>query len=118
MPQDESHVCDQSHHNDQPLYQRLALVGKKSSSDVTFPKQLMAERAEDLRYKPCATADLCYPCHTRANAQRDTQCNDQRCYANECILTPMPLDDHDDHDCHNNCDVSTHAQDYCPIATE
>ncbi len=35
-PQDESHVCDQSHHNDQPLCQRLALVGKKSSSDVMF----------------------------------------------------------------------------------
>jgi hypothetical protein len=44
-----SHVCDQSHHHDQPLCQRLALVGKKSSSDVTFPLQLMLEPAED----PC-----------------------------------------------------------------
>ncbi len=58
VPQDESHICGQSHHNDQPLHQRLALVGKKSSSDVTFPVQLMLERAEDLQHKPCATADL------------------------------------------------------------
>jgi hypothetical protein len=34
------------------------LVGKKSSSDIMFPIQLMLERAEDLRHKPCATADL------------------------------------------------------------
>ncbi len=66
-PQDDSHDCDQQHHhNDQPLYQRLALVGKKSSSDVTFYAQLMSEHAEDLRYKPCATVDLSCPCHTRA----------------------------------------------------
>ncbi len=64
VPQDESHVCDQSHHNNQPLYQRLALVGKKSRSDVTFPVQLMLEHAEDLWYKPCATTDLRRPCHT------------------------------------------------------
>ncbi len=28
------------------------------------------------------------------------------------------FDDHNDRDCRNNCDVSTHAQDCCPIATE
>ncbi len=33
-PQDE---CDQSHHNNQPSCQRLALMGKKSSSDVMIP---------------------------------------------------------------------------------
>ncbi len=49
---------DQSHHNNQPLYQRLALVGKKSSSDVRFHVQLMSERVEDVRHKPCTTADL------------------------------------------------------------
>ncbi len=36
----------------------------------------------------------------------------------ECIQMPMPLDDRNDRDCHNNCEVSTHAQDYCFIATE
>ncbi len=36
----------------------------------------------------------------------------------ECVQMSMPLDNHDDRDCHNNCDVSTHAQDFCPIATE
>ena len=67
VPQDDNHNCDQqSHLNDQPLYQRLALVGKKSSSDVTFHAQLMSEHAEDLRYKPCATVDLSCPCHTPA----------------------------------------------------
>ncbi len=35
------------------------MVGKKSRSDVTFHAQLMSECAEDLRYKPCTTADLC-----------------------------------------------------------
>ncbi len=35
VPQDDSHVCDQSHHNNQPLYQRLALVGKKSSHECS-----------------------------------------------------------------------------------
>ncbi len=39
-------------------------------------------------------------------------------WAIECIQTPMPLDNHDDLYCHNNCDVSTHAQHYFPIATE
>jgi hypothetical protein len=58
VPQDERHICDQSHHNNQPLYQRLALMGKKSSSDVTFPVHLISERAEDLRHKPCTTANL------------------------------------------------------------
>ena len=53
----------QSHHNGQPLYQRLALVGKKSSNDITFYAQLMSEHAEDLRYKPCATVYLSCPCH-------------------------------------------------------
>jgi hypothetical protein len=48
------------------LDQRLALVGKKSSSDIMFYTQLMSERAEDLRYKLCATVDLSCPCHTRA----------------------------------------------------
>jgi hypothetical protein len=56
--QDESHVCDQSHHNNQPLYQRLPLVGKKSSSDVTIHARLMSEGAKDFRLKPCAIADL------------------------------------------------------------
>ena len=85
-PQDENHNCDQqSHHNDQPLYQRLALVRKKSSSDITLYAQLMSEHAEDLQYKPCATVDLSRPCHTRSNAQCDTQRNNQCCYAIECI---------------------------------
>ena len=65
--QDDNHDGDQqSHHNDQPLYQRIALVKKKSSNDVTFYTQLMSEHAEDLRYKPCATVDLSSPCRTRA----------------------------------------------------
>ncbi len=85
-PQDENHDCDQqSHHNDQPLYQRLALVGKESSSDVTCYAQLMSEHAENLRYKPCATVDLSWPCHSRSDTQCDTQCKDQYCYAIECI---------------------------------
>ncbi len=58
VPQDESHIWDQSCHNNQPLYQRLALVGKKSSSDIKFPVQLMSERAEDLWHKPCPTTDM------------------------------------------------------------
>jgi hypothetical protein len=29
-----------------------------------------------------------------------------------------PFDDHDDHDCHNNCDVTTCIQNYCPNAAE
>ncbi len=108
LPQDESHVCDQNHHNNQPLCQRLTfLVGKKSSSDVRFHIQLMSEGAEDLWHKTCATADLRHPCHTRAIAQHYTQCNDQCCYAIECVQMPMALDDHDDRDCHNNCDMST-----------
>ncbi len=45
-PQDESHICDQSHHSDQPLCQRLTLVGKKCSSDITLHVQLMSEGAE------------------------------------------------------------------------
>ena len=69
----------QSHHNDQPLYQRIALVKKKSSNDVTFYAQLMSEHAEDLRYKPCATVDLSCPCR------------------------PMPLNDHNNCDRHNSC---------------
>ncbi len=66
-PQDDNHDCDQqSHHNDQPLYQRLALVGKKSSSDNRLHAQLMSEHAEDLRYKPCATIYLSCPYRKRA----------------------------------------------------
>jgi len=66
--QDDNHNGDQqSHHNDQPLYQRIALVKKKSSNDITFYAQLMSgEHAEDLRYKPCATVDLSSPCRTWA----------------------------------------------------
>ena len=85
--QDDNHDGDQqSHHNDQPLYQRIALVKKKSSNDVTFYAQLMSEHAEDLRYKPCATVDLSCPCR------------------------PMPLNDHNNCDRHNSCIVSTHTQ--------
>jgi hypothetical protein len=49
----------------------LALVRKKSSSVVMFHAQLMSECAQDLRHKPCATADLHCPCQARANAQCD-----------------------------------------------
>jgi hypothetical protein len=85
-------MYDQSHHNNQPLYQRLALMGKKSSSDVTFHAQLMSECAEDLWYKPYATADLHCPCHTKANAQGDIQHNNERCWPlnvtkRQCHLT-------------------------------
>ena len=81
-PQDENQKCDQqSHHNDQPLYQRLALVEKKSSSDVMFNIQLMSEHAENLQYKPCVTVDVSWPRHTRSDTQRDTQQNNQHCYA-------------------------------------
>ncbi len=31
--QDKNHVCDQSHHNDHPLDQRLTLVGKTQRND-------------------------------------------------------------------------------------
>ncbi len=72
----------------------------------------MSECAEDLQHKPCATADLCRPCHARANAQRDTQHNDQRFYAIECIQAPMQLEYHNDRDCHSNCGMSTCTQDY------
>ena len=65
VPQDESHVCDQRHHNVHPFCQRFALVGKKNSSDVTFNAQLMSEHVEDLWHKPCATTGLSCPCHTR-----------------------------------------------------
>jgi hypothetical protein len=51
----------------------------------------MSERAEYLLHKPWATADLCCPCNARANAQRDTQCNNQCCYAIECVQMQMPL---------------------------
>ncbi len=114
-PQDDSHICVQSHHNDQPSCQRLALVGKKCSRDVMLHAQLMSERAEDLQHKPTATADLHPHCHTRANTQHDTQCNNQCCYAIECIYMPMPIDVHNDRDCHNNCDVSTHTQFTAPL---
>ncbi len=114
-PQDEGHVCGQSHHNNQPLCQRLALVGKKSSSGVTFHAQLMSEGADDLWHKTSATADLCCPCQARASTQRDPQCKDQNCYAIECIQMQMPLDNHNDRDCHNNCDASTHAQFTAPL---
>ncbi len=117
-PQDESHVCDQSHHNDQPFYQRLALVGKKSSSDVMFPVQLMSKCPEDLRHKPCASADLrCLVMqekmpnmtpNARINVIRPLNASKRQCH----------FDDHNDRGCHNNCDVSTHPQDYFPIATE
>jgi hypothetical protein len=90
--QDENHVCDQSHHNNQPLCQRLALAGKKRSSDITFHIQLMSEGAKDLWHKTCNTTGLHLPCHARANAQPDIQRNSQR-YAIECIQMAMPLDD-------------------------
>ncbi len=101
VPQDECHVCDQSHQNNQPLCQRFALVGNKCSSDITYHAQLMSEGVEDLRHKTCAIADLHCPCHARANAQCDTQRNHQHCYAIECVQAPMSLDDHNDHDCHH-----------------
>jgi hypothetical protein len=109
-PQDDNHDCDQqSRHNDQPLYQRLALVGKKSSNDITFYAQLMSEHAEDLWYKLCATVYLSCPCHKRAkpNVTSNATIND---IAIDCTETPMPLNDHNNCDCHNNCYVSTHTQ--------
>ncbi len=84
-PQDDNYDCDQqSHHNDQPLAQRLALAGKKSSSVVTFYAQLMSEHAEDLRCKckPCATVDLSCPCHTQAKPNMTS---------NTAINVVMPL---------------------------
>jgi hypothetical protein len=76
-----------------------------------------------LKVQRTSAQDLCYrwfglPCGARANYQCYTQCNNQHCYAFECVQIPMPLDNHDDRDCHHNCDASTHAQDYCQIVAE
>ncbi len=117
--QDESHVCDQSHHNDQPSCQRLTLVGKKSSSDVSrFTNKwcLKVRRALGTSLVLPLICVLLVTQERTPNVAPNATINVIRpLNASKC---KCHFDNHNDCNFHNNCDVSSHAQDYCLIATE